>query len=200
MNTSQKIINLLNRKERTVSELAKELGISRNSVHLQVSKLEATGIVKKFQAEHQSGAGKPARCYRVAGGKEDSFSSAHKPVLNGLIQTIAELPEQQRLKILENAGRSMAKQAGLAPTGNLVADTQKAVEAVNKLDAMAELSQKDKQPYISCHSCPVATLVHTDPLVCKLVAAFFAEATGQPVNVQCQHEETVVCGFLVEKS
>lgn len=200
MTTPHKITNLLNRKELTVNELARELGISRNSVHLQVSKLEAAGIVEKFHRDQPSGAGKPAYVFRLVTGNEDSFSSAYKPVLSGLIETIsADLPRKERTQLLEKTGRSLARNAGLTPGPNLDANVRKSVNAVNTLGAMAELTHKDKKPYVSCHSCPVATLVHTDPLVCRLVAAFFSEATGKHVAVQCRHEGSVVCGFSFDE-
>lgn len=199
MSTSHKIVNLLNRKEMTVSELANALGISRNSAHLQVSKLEAAGIVKKFHHEQPSSAGKPAYFYRTIAGNEDSFSSAYKPILNSLIQTIStDIPEAERIALLENAGRSLARASGLTPSQNLTLDIQQSIDTVNMLGAMAEVTMHENQPGVSCHSCPVATLVHSDPLVCRLVAAFFSEATNKQVSVKCRHQETVVCGFSFE--
>ena len=196
MATSQKIINLLNRKAWTVSELAAELSISRNSVHLQVSRLEEAGAVEKFHRDQSVGAGKPAYYYRAAAGYEDTFSLAYKPVLSGLIQMLCrDLAEPDRVTLLENTGRSLAKTAGLAPSADFHADARKSVDAVNALGAMAELTLRGQQAYVSCHSCPVATLVHTDPKVCHLVSAFFSEATGRQVSVQCRRQGTVVCGF-----
>lgn len=197
--TQLKITDLLNREDLTVSELAGKLGISRNSVHLQISKLEASGVLEKYHADQQ-GVGKPAYRYRVVGGKEDSFSSAYKSVLSSLVQIISKtLPEKERVQILENAGRLLASESGLAPTGDLTVDTQHALAKVNQLGAMAELKQEKKQLHVRCHSCPVASVVHKDPLVCNLVAAFFSQATGQTATVQCQHDRTVICGFSFEE-
>jgi len=118
-----------------------------------------------------------------------------------MVQSISSsLPEENRIKLFEETGRALAKANDLNPSQNLDADIQKSLKAVNSLGAMAELIEKDKNPYISCHSCPVGTLVHTDPLVCRLVAAYFSEVTGQEVSVKCQHEETLVCGFSFDKS
>lgn len=146
-------------------------------------------------------AGKPAYQYRTAPKKEDIHSQAYKPVLDSLMQTLSkDLPAKKRTSVLENAGRSMAKAAGLQPNGNLKANIQKSVDTVNSLGAMAELRQEGKNFYISCHSCPVATLVHSEPITCRMVAAFFSEASGKKVSVQCRKDETVVCGFSFEDS
>ena len=199
MNTSHKIINLLNRKDATVSQLATELGISRNSAHLQIVKLEAAGIVEKYYPEQQTGAGKPAHFFRVVTGREDTYSTAHHPILVGLVETIHnQLPEKDRAQLLENAGRLIAQTVGLSPTGELADDLGHAVHEVNGLGAMAEICMQEDGLHVNCYSCPVASIVHKDPMVCNLVAAFFSEATGKKAIPQCQRARTVVCDFTFE--
>lgn len=195
--TEQKISNLLNSNELTVEALSQALGLSRNSVHLQVNKLEAAGIVEKFKASAtEKSVGKPAWTYRLVAEQEDAFSSAHKTVLRGLIQTLsAKMPDKQRAQLMETAGRNIAKSAGLSPEGNLKKDIEKSVAVVNQLGATAQLSLRKKQFIVSCHSCPIASSVHVDGSMCGLVAAFFSEATGEHVNIECVRERTVVCGF-----
>ena len=199
MSNTSKITNLLNQQALTINELALELGISRNSVHQQVTRLEAAGTIVKLQQRPADGAGKPAYQYKIAAGKEDIHSEAFKPVLNALIQSISEdLPEKSRLHLLEKAGRTLARESGLQPTSTLETDIQKSVEAVNALGAMAEVKSDSDHYNISCFSCPVATLVHKEPMTCKLVAAFFSEACGKSVTVRCRRSDTVVCGFSIE--
>ncbi|MFK8080898.1 MAG: helix-turn-helix transcriptional regulator [Granulosicoccus sp.] len=199
METTKLITDLLNREALTVNELAKRLGISRNSVHLQVSKLEAAGTVLKMPQRLPTGAGKPAHQYRTAAQKEDVHSEAYKPVLAMLIQTMStDLSEKSRLKLFEKTGRSLARASGLGARGDVESDIQNSVDAVNALGAMAEVSVADQGHLVRCYSCPVATLVHSEPDTCKLVAAFFAEATGKNVTVNCRKNETVVCCFSIE--
>lgn len=198
MTTPNRIINLLNRDPRTISELAVELSISRNSVHQQVSKLEAAGILEKMPPPQIMGVGKPANQYRTAARKEDSFSTAYKPVLDVMMQTLSEeLPAKNRLRVFEKTGRMLARSAGLQPSNDLELDIEKSLDAVNSLGAMAELSCENEERYIRCYSCPVATLVHTEPMTCQMVAAFFSEAVGRRVNVHCSRKNTVICGFEV---
>lgn len=201
MSTSNKIVNLLNRKAWTVNEIAKKLSISRNAAHLQISKLAAAGIVEKNMQRHPNGAGKPAYEYCTATGKEDTFSSAYKPLLDVLMQTMRDdLNPKTRINLFENTGRMLAINSGLRPSNDLKSDIKKSLEAVNGLGAMAELTCENNKNYISCYSCPVATLVHSEPLTCNLVAAFFSEATGKKVSIQCNREKTVVCGFVVDQA
>ncbi len=201
MQTAQRILNLLNRKPLRVSELAEALGISRNSAYVQVTKLEAAGVIEKLRpashsSETPSTVGKPAFRYRTAARHEDTYSAAYKTVLTSLIDTLGtRLDEEARRELLEQAGRHLAGAAGLAPTADFASDFQRALEAVNGLGAMAEDASVDDTPSIRCHTCPIATLVHKEPAMCSLVASFFSAATDRPVTVRCQHERTVVCGF-----
>ena len=195
MSTAQKILNLLNRESLSVSELAARLGVSRNSAYVQVTKLEAAGAVEKVQRETANRVGKPAFQYRAAPRHEDAYSSAYKPVLSSLVEALeAQLSKEQSAQLLSDAGRYLARAGGLTPTDDFDADLERALEAVNALGAMAERSSAEPAT-VSCHTCPIATLVHQEPAMCSMVASFFSEATATPVTVRCRHAETVVCGF-----
>lgn len=182
----------------TIQELSEQLGISRNSTHVQVRKLEAAGIIEKQELRMSNAAGKPAYEYRTSPGSEDVHSTAYKTVLDALTRTLGEeLSESKRLELLEKTGRSLARSSGLEPGDDVVADIQRAVDAVNSLGAMAKLETNGEEKHISCYSCPVATMVHHEPLTCKMVAAMFSEASGRKVSVTCKKNETVVCGFEI---
>jgi len=153
-------------------------------------------VLEKLELQMSNSAGKPAFRYRTAAGGEDVHSSAYKPVLDSLVRTIgACLPEDERLSLFEHAGRSLAKANNLHPGDNVMDAIQKSVDAVNALGATAEMTTKGRNIFVSCHSCPVATMVHHEPMTCQLVAAFFSEASGKKVSVECKRNATVVCGF-----
>lgn len=198
MNTNQQILNLLNRQPLSVTEVADRLSIARNSAHQQILRLEAAGLIEKMAPSRTQGVGKPANLYRIVLGNEDNFSNAYKPVMDVMMQTLSsELPAGERLELLEKTGRAMARASGLSPQGDLQVDLSRALDAVNSLGAMAEMSCKGKENVIRCFSCPVSTLVHKEPMTCQMIAAFFSEATGGHVEVECQQKEKIVCGFRV---
>ena len=185
----------------TVTAIAQALGISRNSAHQQVIRLEAAGAIERSDAEPSGTVGKPAGLYQTVRGGEDHFSQAYKPLLDMLIQTLGdEMPVRERRRLFKRVGRAMAKSEGLAPSGKIASDLACAVHSVNQLGAMAELTCEASVNRVRCHSCPVATLVHADNLTCEMVGAFFAEATGRRVAVECQRGDTVVCGFRIVAS
>ena len=198
MTTSNRITNLLNRRSMTVAELATELGITRNSVHLQITRLEAAGLLERVQQRRSNNAGKPAYEYRAVAGSEDAYSSAYKSILESLMQVLAvELPIERRQLLLQQAGQLLARNAGLQPVGNIETDLRQAVDAVNSLGAMAEIADNKTCLTVTSYSCPVATSVRSEPETCSLVAAFFSEATGKAVVSKCWHECRLVCQFEV---
>lgn len=194
--TAQRILDLLNREPLSVGRLAEQLGISRNSTYVQVSRLEAAGALEKTTIEPTGRAGKPAVGYRTVPSHEDTFSNAYKPVLAALLDTLGDrLSVPERRELLDQAGRHLAGSAGLEPSGDFDEDLRRALEAVNGLGALAEVVGPSDGPRVRCHSCPLATAVHQDPSMCTLVAGYFSAATRRPVTVQCRHDDTVVCGF-----
>ena len=200
MNTASLILNLLNRRASTVNELAAELGISRNSTHLQVVRLEAEGRVVKGARRSAHGAGKPAQEYCIADGAEDSFSAAHKPVLAALLNAMTrQLSRDRRVALLQAAGAQMAADANLQPSGVAERDLQRAVDVVNSLGAMAELQASDAALSVVSHSCPIGSIVHRQPDSCALVAEFFSQATGRQVVSRCRRDSSLVCRFTLER-
>ena len=199
METASKILSLLNDNPSTITELSEELGISRNSVHQQLSKLEAAGAIRKSLKTGNTGAGKPAGEYRLQGGHEDRYSLAHKSVLDAMVQTIGEqLTRKQRQALLRGTGYKLARSSDLKPSDDVIRDIDAAVAAVNELGAMAKLTHKNNVSQITCFNCPVGTIVHSDPMTCQMVAAFFSGACGRHVSVNCKRQDTVVCGFTID--
>lgn len=196
MPTAQRILNLLNRAPLSVSELAAQLRVSRNTAHVHVSKLEAAGAVEKVERSSSRRVGKPAFAYRTTGRHEDAFSVAYKPVLGSLVEALgSQLDREARGALLEQAGRLLAVGSGLTPSADFDADLERALAAVNALGAMAERSCDGEAPAVQCHTCPIGSLVHQEPSMCSLVASFFSAATDRPVTVVCRRGETVICGF-----
>lgn len=197
MDTRSKILNLLNRQPSSVNELARQLGISRNSTHVHVSHLESAGLIRGKLRKEKT-AGKPAKIYSVTAGAEDTYSRAHRPVLDALLSTITtELPSKEKINLLKKTGRAIAESARLVPTGKTDTDLKKAVAVVNELGAMAEISASQNQLCVTSYSCPIGSAVHNHPESCTLVESFFSCATGKKVTGKCRIDDTVVCHFIV---
>ena len=198
MSTQAKILNLLNRRAYTVIELAQALGMTRNSAYLQVTRLEAAGLIEKKEQRRSDLAGKPAFEYQTAVGSEDTFSQAYKPLIGSIVEVLEkEVPLARRKKIFAKAGEEMAVKAGLPGDGDINRNVELAVNVLNSLGALAEVEEQDGQMVLSSFSCPVATSVRADTETCNLVSAFLSKATSCEVMAQCKRQGNLVCQFVI---
>ena len=199
MSTQAKILNLLNRQPHTIIELADALGVTRNSAYIQITKLEAAGLIHKKAQRKSTNAGKPAYEYQTAQGSEDTFSQAYKPLIGSIVEVLErEIPLKERKKLFSKAGIEMAVKAGLSGSGDFESNLDRALDILNELGAMAEVTQVDGQLILSSHSCPVATSVRADVETCNLVSAFLSEATSSNVTSQCKKEGNLICQFAID--
>jgi predicted ArsR family transcriptional regulator len=107
--TRGRIIALLRRKERTVKEVASDLGVTENAARLQLQLLEREGVVRESGTRPHDGAGKPASLFAVAPGAEASLSAAYAPVLVALLASMSDkLDRAQMDDLLRDAGRRLA--------------------------------------------------------------------------------------------
>ncbi len=201
MSTQAKILNLLNRQPYTVIELANALEITRNSAHLQIAKLEASGLIQKMDRRRVESAGKPAFEYQIVEGSEDTFSDAYKPLVGSIVEVLEqEMSLEGRKKIFHKAGVEMAIKAGLTGSGDAKSNLDRAVAVLNSLGAMAEVEETGDHLTLSSFSCPVAASVRADTQTCNLVAAFLGKATSSRVVSKCKKEGNLICQFAIHCS
>jgi hypothetical protein len=68
-----------------------------------------------------------------------------------------------------------------------------------RLGASTEVVEQPGGVLVRNYSCPVASAVRTEPCVCRALAVFFSEATGQPAVEQCLRGERLICQYLVKR-
>jgi predicted ArsR family transcriptional regulator len=194
------LLNLLRRQPLTVNALCESLGVTRNAVNVQLRQLEAEGLVRRAHTPVRNGPGKPANLYEAAPGSEDVSSSAYQAVLTALLGELgARLPAAKLADILEQTGRQLARDAGLNPTAGFDEALRAALAAVERLGASTEVVEQPGGVLVRNYSCPVASAVRTEPCVCRALAVFFSEATGQPAVEQCLRGERLICQYLVQR-
>lgn len=202
MTTKDKILKTLREKPKTISELAKELGVARTAITTQLDRLVADDLIQKGIMRTSSSAGKPAQEYKTVPGTEDAGSSAYLPFVKTLLDSLPDhLDAKQRKTLLEGVGRNMAENAGLNGNKNqsLEQKIEAAIAIVNHLGATAELIDNDKEIIVRNITCPLASAVRSEPCVCDAVAAFFAKATGAKTKAACERGEDLICRYVIKK-
>ncbi len=200
MATRDKILAAISREALTVAEICERLGVTRNAVILQLKQLEAAGLARAVATRQGGGAGKPSIVYEAAVGSEDVASTAYRPFLVSLLAVLCEGTMGDALaKLLEETGRRMAREAGLANPPDFETGLRAAMAAADSLGATTEATAHEGGVLVRNYSCPVASAVRGESRICRALAAFFSEATGRPVTEMCLRQGRLTCQYLIER-
>ena len=194
--TRGRIIALLRRSDRTVNELADELGVTDNAVRSHLAALERDGLVEQRSGVPQ-GVGKPANIYQLLPSADALLPKAYAPVLGVLLSTLAERMSPEELEeLLREVGRRAA--AGRTEPGQ---DIRMRIDAaygiLGELGGVADLEELDGTVFIRGFSCPLAAVVPQHPEVCRLAETLLAELIGVPVREHCDKGERPRCRFEI---
>lgn len=193
--TRGRILALLRPLSRTVDELAAALGLTDNAVRAQLTTLERDGLVR--QRGERKGLRRPALEYELAPDAETALSRAYVPLIEALMQVLAEqLPGAELEKVLRETGRRAA-QALPRPDAASAERVRAAGERLNELGGLTEVEQWDGGWVIRSAGCPLARLVGKHPQACLALEALVAELTGLPVREVCDRGERPRCRFQV---
>ncbi|WP_186036482.1 hypothetical protein [Burkholderia gladioli] len=87
--------------------------------------------------------------------------------------------------------REETSEGGLAPGADFAADLARAMGAADSLGASTEAVPVEEGVMVRNYSCPLGgatcSATRSAPCVCTALAAFFSEATGNPVTECCLH-------------
>ena len=193
--TRGRIVSLLRRRERTVEELATELGVTDNAVRAQLGALERDGLVRAAGSRKPPAAGKPAVLYDVPLEADALFSRAYAPMFTSLVSTLAEQMDGPQLtELLVDAGKRLAA-AYPAPAGDRERRLVAATDVMQQLGAQVELIEGSDGITLRGSSCPLAVAVEKRHEVCMAMQAFLEAMLGEPLIQCCEYEERPRCCF-----
>ncbi|WP_186119727.1 hypothetical protein ACN262_04465 [Burkholderia gladioli] len=98
----------------------------------------------------------------------------------------------------EETSRRLAREGGLAPGADFAADLARAMSAADSLGASTEAVPVEEGVMVRNYSCPLGGATRSAPCVCKALAAFFSEATGNPATECCLRGDRLICQYLVQ--
>ncbi len=199
MTTKNNILTTLRRESLSVAELCERLGVTRNAINVQLKQLVAEGLIRTVRVKHRGQLGKPALIYEAAPHSEDVASTAYQPLLANLINVVSSRLQGDELnEVLEQTGRQMARQAGLSNPTDFESGLQAAMAAADSLGAMTEAVPQEDGVMVRNYSCPIGAAVRSEQCACRVIAAFFSEATGRPVTEHCIRDERLTCQYLID--
>jgi predicted ArsR family transcriptional regulator len=198
-----RIIRLLRRGEKTVDELAAELGVTDNGVRSHLTVLEDAGVVEQFSLRRTGTPGKPATVYRIASDAEPHLSAAYAPILEALLVALENRLDTRELDALfREVGRKLAADQEAAPkSASLAARARLAASMLGELGAELDVENSDGGFVIRGHACPVASAVRVQPGVCRAMEELVAGVTGADVKECCDRSDGGArCRFEIRRS
>lgn len=196
--TRTRLIGLLRRSERTVPELAEELGVSGNAVRGHLSALVSDDVIA-VRGVRREGVGKPARVYALTPGAEERLSRAYAPVLNLLVEVLeSRVGEDVVKEVLEEVGRRIGR--GASASADSPDDRIEAARStLEVLGGAVDTRRTDGCVRLEGAGCPLGTVVRDHPEACVLAAALVSEIVGRPVREECDRSgQTPRCRFEVD--
>lgn len=194
--TRGRVVALLRRTERTVSDLARELGVSDNAVRLHLAALERDGLVEQ-SGSRSEWTGKPAVLYRTTADAEGLFPKPYDAVLSALLSELEREHDRPGVeRLLRQAGVRLGAAASI-PGGDLGTRCASAADVLTALGGLAEVIEEGDGYRIQGYSCPLADLVAEHPLTCQLAEALVSELVGVRVAECCERGERPRCAFRV---
>ena len=196
--TRGQILALLRRGQRTVDELAQDIGITDNAVRLHLAALERDGLVRGVGVRREGAVGKPATLYAVAPDAESVFSKAYEPVLTTLLVTLAgRLGERELSDLLRDVGRQLAA-TSVSASATLEQRVRAAATVLDALGADTEVEPSGTNGFVlRGFACPLSRSVTQCPPLCGAVEELVAGITKGKVQERCDRSDVPRCSFVV---
>jgi predicted ArsR family transcriptional regulator len=193
--TRGRIVLLVRRSARTVDELTRLLGLTRNAVREHLATLERDGLVQRSGVRR--GDGKPAHLYALAPEAAELFARGYAPVLHGVLDELAGRLAPEALEaLLRGVGHRLAGGRPI-PRGGVRERVAAGVALLNALGGLAEVRETDGVLVIEGWSCPLASVVVDHPQLCRVPEALLTDLIGLPVQERCERREPPRCIFKV---
>ena len=187
----------LNKANRTVNELAAELGLSDNAVRAHLLKLERDGLVAP--AGTIRGFRKPHASYRLTEEARHIFPKTYDSILNRLIGVLKERFRQVPLTTIFHEVRGELAGGGLSRL-SAKERMKKALDSLEEMGGAPRVVTENGQTFIKSESCPFADAVTEHPEVCKIAESMVEKIVGKKVIETCDRTGLPKCCFAIENS
>lgn len=195
--TRGQILTLLRQGDRTVGELASELGLTDNAVRAHLISLERDGFVG--QAGTRAGTRRPHVLYTVTGAVEHVFPKSYGRLLDLVLDATSRRLEGRELRnAMREVGRKIAREnAGRTPVRSRQQRIDLAVRILSELGGAATVERVDGTDVIRGRGCPIAAATARHPEACLIAESLLSEIIGVPVNERCERGPDPSCCFEI---
>ena len=191
-----RIVTLLRSGALTSDDVARNLGLTRSAVRMQMAAMERDGVVRKVGK--RPGTTRPSYIFELTPEIEQLLSKAYIPLLTHLVDVFAEaLPADQLEALLRQTGNGIAQALtqGKRVAGNVKARAEAASRMLNlHLGAMTRVESNGRTRILGA-GCPLAALTGKHQGVCLALESLVTEIVGVPVRECCDRSGRPQCCF-----
>lgn len=193
--TRGRIVLLLRRRDRTVSDLADELNLTDSAIRSQITKLERDDLVTP--TGKRAGVRKPEITYGLTEQAETLFPKAYDAVLDTLLDVLADEGTSLR-PLLRKVGRRLAEPFADRITADDPAEQVRQAGAVlEDLGGVPDVKEDEGALVIEGHNCPFGTVVPHHPAVCTMTESLLSVLIDRPVEQACDPDAAPpACRFI----
>jgi|SRR5947207_3230487 len=191
-----RVLALLQMKDRTVNELAHELGLTDNAVRAHLVGLERDGLVRPTGRE--AGVRRPHVVYGLTPEAEPIFPKAYGPLLNAFVTVIAQRLGRRALRAsMRQVGRSIARSQRKAKKQGKAGRIQAALLLLKEMGGAASFSVTGGKNFIQGNGCPFSALTADHPEGCLIAESLLSEIIGASVKERCIRGLQPSCRFEI---
>jgi len=191
------LLTLLRAKPSTVSDLARDTGLTVNAVRFHLESLERDGLVEAAGTRRPPGAGKPAVLYAATTRADLVLSNAYAPMLSACVDEVrSALPPKDVARFFRRVGERLGE-GQPEPHGPLSKRVAAASNLLNALGGFTTVTRTGGTYRIQGRGCPVGAAVAHEPCVCSAVESLVEKVVGAPVKQCCEHGERPSCCFEI---
>jgi len=200
---SMRVVRLLvGNTPKSVSDLIREMKVTRTAVTEQLNELVAAGLVERHM-QRLSGRGRPRHVYSATPGALLLLLSKNQEVvLPNIWRALREIGGAKLVgEVIRQVSRALAehylKQMSATTPSERVLQL---IEILREEGVLVEIQDENSRYIIRQRSCPYIMMYEENRAACLLDQETFAQVLGGPVRqVACRHDGAPCCVFEVSK-
>ena len=197
--TRQQIVEYLQtNRTATPIELSRALQVTAANIRHHLKQLKQNGLVEVVGTQPLRGRGRPMKLYSLT---ENALQHNLEGLASALLHTLPNDPDLKGEKLAEIAANLLGD---YAPSANMHARLNQAVEHLNALQYLAAWEASPSGPRVLLHNCPYALILDEHPELCQMDAALLSQLLAQPAEQTAKLERspdgTPHCAFILTKA
>ena len=176
--------HLKRRKEASVAELSRNLGLTSVTIRHHLAAMMAQGLVLVTGRRMRPGPGRPETCYGLARLADARLPRNYPEMCEHLVLAMGTKSQMEKACLLEEAGRSLGGRLGGDLPGAPQARWSALEAALSERGYMASCMESNGELAVTLANCPYLEIARSDRSLCQFDMAFLQMLSGKALLFQ----------------